>query len=70
MAGQPPPLRLPAALLVVLVHVAVAAHCLVEAVTGRALLHPMMGLHDGALLSARPCTVPIPFVGTAGLQVW
>ena len=59
LAGRPPPrLCLPVALLVGVVRTAVAAHCLVAAATGRALLgDPMMGPHDGAITSGRHATV-------------
>jgi hypothetical protein len=60
LAGVPPPkMALPYWLLSGLVHASVGLHALVSAVSGGklAVLDPMMGLHDGALAAALPCTV-------------
>ena len=60
LAGAPPPkMALPYWLLSGLVHASVGLHALVSALScGKlAVLDPMMGLHDGALAAALPCTV-------------
>ena len=60
MAGVPPPrICLPYLFLSILVHASITLHIVVGFLTfGKVnVLGPMMGLHDGALAAALPCTV-------------